>query len=92
MAVNLNECMDSEIEENWKIGCTSLIPEKSKETYQDAIVYKAYNEEKNEVQRSRHHGKMTYFSRLVLYSSYAILIFSISRYELDVTRYHVTNY
>ena len=34
MVVNLNESVDSEIEENWKRGCTSLIPEKSKERYQ----------------------------------------------------------
>ena len=34
MVVNLNESVDSEIEENWKIGCTSLIAEKSKERYQ----------------------------------------------------------
>ena len=30
---------------------------------------------KNEVQGSRHHGKMTYVSKLVLYISYALLIF-----------------
>ena len=56
MAVNLNECVDSEIEENWKIGCTSLIPEKSKERYQRCYsIFKNWlNDKKAGINEKKH--------------------------------------